>query len=241
MKKFGFTLAEVLITLGVIGVVAAITIPGIIKNYRKHVVEVKLAKLYSDFTKSFEYGALNNDGEEWYHFLYYNSSDNMSGAETNQLYENLYNKYMSHVRVGKIYKAGKFTKVAKNYENVTSSWSLNWHGVYEVDKRTIILICNNVIYIYLLDNDNYDFTNIIAGKNYFKFGTIYGHPSDNFKAYRPHNMSPLPSWAEYSTETLVNYCRDGYSQSWVGSKVDFCTQAFIQNGFKFPKDYPYNF
>ena len=38
MQKFkrGFTLAEVLITLGVIGVVAAITMPALIKNYQKH-------------------------------------------------------------------------------------------------------------------------------------------------------------------------------------------------------------
>ena len=32
MKIFGFTLAEVLITLGIIGVVAAMTIPGLIQN-----------------------------------------------------------------------------------------------------------------------------------------------------------------------------------------------------------------
>lgn len=36
MKNYGFTLAEVLITLGIIGVVAAITIPTLITNYQKH-------------------------------------------------------------------------------------------------------------------------------------------------------------------------------------------------------------
>ena len=34
MKKFGFTLAEVLITLGIIGVVAALTIPTLVANYQ---------------------------------------------------------------------------------------------------------------------------------------------------------------------------------------------------------------
>ena len=34
-KRFGFTLAEVLITLGIIGVVAAMTIPTLIKTYQK--------------------------------------------------------------------------------------------------------------------------------------------------------------------------------------------------------------
>lgn len=34
MKRYGFTLAEVLITLGIIGVVAALTIPTLIQNYK---------------------------------------------------------------------------------------------------------------------------------------------------------------------------------------------------------------
>ena len=42
--KKAFTLAEVLITLGIIGVVAAITIPGLITKYQKLVTVVKLKK-----------------------------------------------------------------------------------------------------------------------------------------------------------------------------------------------------
>ncbi len=42
-----FTLAEVLITLAIIGVVAALTVPGVIKNYKKHQTEIKLKKSYS--------------------------------------------------------------------------------------------------------------------------------------------------------------------------------------------------
>lgn len=40
----GFTLAEVLITLGIIGVVAAMTLPGLIAKHRKTVIETKLAR-----------------------------------------------------------------------------------------------------------------------------------------------------------------------------------------------------
>ncbi len=43
-KKAAFTLAEVLITLGIIGVVAALTIPTVITNYRKAHIATSLAK-----------------------------------------------------------------------------------------------------------------------------------------------------------------------------------------------------
>lgn len=45
-SQVGFTLAEVLITLGIIGVVAAMTIPNLINNY-------KAAKLKSQFLKTY--------------------------------------------------------------------------------------------------------------------------------------------------------------------------------------------
>ncbi len=42
--KFAFTLAEVLITLGIIGIVAAMTIPTLITNYKVKVLESKFKK-----------------------------------------------------------------------------------------------------------------------------------------------------------------------------------------------------
>lgn len=46
MKK-GFTLAEVLITLGIIGVIAAVTMPALIENHQKKATAVKLARFYT--------------------------------------------------------------------------------------------------------------------------------------------------------------------------------------------------
>ena len=45
--KNGFTLAEVLITLGIIGVVAAMTIPTLVANYQKKVLVAKLQQTIS--------------------------------------------------------------------------------------------------------------------------------------------------------------------------------------------------
>ena len=48
----GFTLAEVLITLSILGVVAAISIPNIIQQYQKRVTVTKLQKVYSELNKA---------------------------------------------------------------------------------------------------------------------------------------------------------------------------------------------
>ncbi len=46
-KRCAFTLAEVLITLGIIGVVAALTIPSLVSHYQRKVLETQFKKSYS--------------------------------------------------------------------------------------------------------------------------------------------------------------------------------------------------
>jgi len=54
MRSAGFTLEEVLITLGIIGVVAAITIPNMITNYQKRVWVAQLQKSYATLNQGFK-------------------------------------------------------------------------------------------------------------------------------------------------------------------------------------------
>ena len=66
MKNFGFTLAEVLITLGVIGVVSAITIPSIIQHYQKQQTVSQLKKVYTVLNQAFKMAEVDNGSfETW--------------------------------------------------------------------------------------------------------------------------------------------------------------------------------
>ena len=56
----GFTLAEVLITLGIIGVVAAMTLPAIVHNYKKQEVEAKVKKFYTTMAQAVKLSELEN-------------------------------------------------------------------------------------------------------------------------------------------------------------------------------------
>lgn len=51
-KNNGFTLAEVLTTLMVIGIVAALTIPNLVNNYKKQTTVTKLKKAYSQLSQA---------------------------------------------------------------------------------------------------------------------------------------------------------------------------------------------
>ncbi len=53
-KNCGFTLAEVLITLGIIGVVAALTIPGLMNAYKAHRLHSQFLKAYSTAQQVFK-------------------------------------------------------------------------------------------------------------------------------------------------------------------------------------------
>ena len=59
--KRAFTLAEVLITLGIIGVVAAITIPTVVAKYQKEETVVKLKKTYSVVNHAILQSIVEND------------------------------------------------------------------------------------------------------------------------------------------------------------------------------------
>ena len=61
-KFFAFTLAEVLITLGIIGVVAAMTIPTLITGYQKKVTVAKLQKAIAVFNQAYRL-SYNDNGD----------------------------------------------------------------------------------------------------------------------------------------------------------------------------------
>mgnify|MGYP000522674695 FL=1 len=61
LSRYAFTLAEVLITLGIIGVVAAMTLPALVNNTQNKELEAKLQKSYSVLQQAkqrmdFDYG-----------------------------------------------------------------------------------------------------------------------------------------------------------------------------------------
>ena len=89
--RLGFTLAEVLITLGIIGVVAALTLPALIQNYQKKSTATSVKKAYSELNQIIERAKADyGDPSGWSYY----EQDNL--AEWVQTYIEPYIKVVQH-------------------------------------------------------------------------------------------------------------------------------------------------
>lgn len=81
-NKTAFTLAEVLITLGIIGIVAALTLPALNQHYKRQEVETRLQKFYSTMNQALKQSELDNgDFTTWEYNIKTNGRDNDTNVE----------------------------------------------------------------------------------------------------------------------------------------------------------------
>lgn len=120
MNKNGFTLAEVLITLGIVGTIAAITLPSLMNNTTTAQIGPKLAKAVSVFEQANE--ALLND----------NSVDKLSETgftSTGVSYGNALSNYLKITNVGaNIFLSKDGIEYSISANNVPSPASASAHA-----------------------------------------------------------------------------------------------------------------
>lgn len=98
-KLRGFSLPEVLITLGIIGVVAAITLPIMIQNYKKQVTVEKLKEAYNMFQQAIKLSEAQNGEIITWDFPGVNDND----TKYEQFANTYLNPYFRNVNIVKGY------------------------------------------------------------------------------------------------------------------------------------------
>ncbi len=86
--KIAFTLAETLITLAIIGIVAALTMPALIQRYQEKVTVTKLKKMYNTLTNAHSYILYENN----YNVQWLNIFDEAGAIDT-------YEKFKPYLKV----------------------------------------------------------------------------------------------------------------------------------------------
>lgn len=123
-NRNAFTLAEVLITLGIIGVVAALTLPTIITKYQKQETATKLKKVYTILQQAVRAAEVDNEALKYWEFRDGN---------------NFFDTYMkSHLNVLTDYKNTQFpTEYTPQCLNKTNC--LNFGQLRDANTRKVIL------------------------------------------------------------------------------------------------------
>lgn len=220
--KNGFTLAEVLITLGIIGVVAAMTMPALISNHNKKEVETRLQRVDSILNSVVKL-AENDYGEPQY----------WPDADSPKVLQTYFMPYLP----GSSFISEHNMKGFQIYSSdLSASFPLNssYSSGLKLKTGEIIRIPNGLnqdsgllefgVIIKQNKTDKY-----ISGKDYF---TFFMDTSKGVVDVKP--------WAEkwgvksctQNRATLLNQCKTSTGHS------ALCLMLIECNGWKIPKDYP---
>lgn len=122
----GFTLAEVLITLGIIGVVAAMTIPTLVQSYKERATVTKVKKAYAMLTNAFQMAILENGTvNNWNLTGVYQDENDMTqiSKEGSARFAQIMSKYFKTIKIcgGNIDCVGGYDYLLLNGDEVTET------------------------------------------------------------------------------------------------------------------------
>ncbi len=246
-----FTLAEVLITLGIIGVVAAMTLPLLIQNYQKQVVITRLKYAYnvlSNVLKRAEadYGNITEWGLESSGYADYSTIDAV------KLRENFVRQYMlPYISDAKfttnnpLSYYGYKTEIKKAYGSMAYPLDTGAPMVLQF-KNGMVIILNVGVATSPEDPDKLGVAGITfvidvdgpSGKNIFGRDVYWAHipfvTNTRFMFYRLYAiyankvMSPI----HVARASLIDECKNGGY---------YCAFLIHSDGWQIKDDYPHKF
>ena len=222
MKK-GFTLAEVLITLGIIGVVAAMTIPNLITHNQKEETVTKLRRAISVFNQAYKlsFDELGNPTPE--------EAFAMGPEEYIKTYWEK-NKKINHICL-------KYSDCG--YESLTpmtfANGEKNTSNIINKTSRIGITTMDGFTYIIFTSSWNND-TNSFSNPNSLVIVDINGSHKPNklgkdiFYLTRVEDKGVFPECYN---------CKRDYIEKDCSSYGIYCAEKIRRAGWKIEKDYPW--
>jgi prepilin-type N-terminal cleavage/methylation domain-containing protein len=232
----GFTLAEVLITLGIVGVIASLTMPTLFQSYQKQVVVNRLKKVYSVLSQAtlMPYGESNGIYSDLLGI-----GGNTSGDKTEKFFTNYWLPHFSSPNIANdsFYsdtdayyrldgnKVG--IRIITSYANDRVSYSTSDGTIYTVFIKTTSSKDEN-------NTERYEYSssmNIYVDINGTKNPNTLGKDVFIFTADFTKNQV-IPYGADLDEETINNNCNKNSSGTTCATKI-------INAGWKIAEDYPW--
>lgn len=221
-SKAGFTLAEVLITLGIIGVVAAMTIPNLMTAHKKHVIETKLKRAVSVINQAIKISeSENGEMETW---------------DKNLTYKEFITKYFNpYMKIMLLCESPSICGFKGDIEWQYLNGSYGAYGSPFANERIPFITPDGILFAFgyqskntvlSTDNDRIIIVDINGSQKPNRFG------QDVFFLYRVEETdSVIPYGANKSDDEIRKDC------SLTGSGM-YCAALLRQNGWQIPNGYP---
>ena len=249
-KKFAFTLAEVLITLGIIGVVAAMTLPTLLSNYRKNVAVTQLKKAYSEISQAMQLAESEHGFMEDWHFENIEDSEYSAKKLETRINRGIYfaEEYiLKHLNVIRKcdYNSDSCWQNPKTMSGADTTFQLASHSPY-----TFITKSGYSAYVWLanvgyhggiaIDIDGPQKGSSVVGKDVFiMYFYLRDDEINNYK-------KGLGMYGAFENDITANKlktdttkgCNNTSTNAWAGA---YCGLLIQRNGWEIPKDYPVKF
>lgn len=205
-----FTLAEVLITLGIIGIIISITLPALIHHQKKIIIESRLKKFYTVINQAIlqaetEFG----DKENWY-------------IKNNDDFFNTYlKKYLITTHVEDLETSKKLLDFPDG-----SSAILN---IYHMCPGT--RCGGHIVFCPKSKDCKKGINSDLYGTKQFQFAYMPNHPDDrSFQHHYKKGVEPYKAYWYGTEANLKTYCNN--------TSGTYCTALIQYHGWKIPDDYP---
>ncbi len=193
MKKHGFSLAEVLITLGIIGVVAAMTLPALITSYKEKETVTRLKKVYSTIQTAYNYTMMEEGPTKFWGAL--------RGVETGGELV-LLDKFSKYMRFTKICGHDKGCFPDQPYLTVKGTEYANWN---ELGDRAKAILPDGTLIMFNMTKAGESDAQIYVDLNGFKGPNKLG---DDFHYFFVYDNKIIPAGAPETQgeDYFVQYC-----------------------------------
>ena len=236
-QKAAFTLAEVLITLGIIGIVAAMTLPMLIAKYQKLVATTQLKRIYSILANA-ELMAIKDYGDRKYWDYPISSQDPETGQIISPITQPEFFKkyYEPYIRASGVrqkdhfldgYKVHNFNGQDAGYDNN----SIDRGAIFRLSDNTCISVWSNNQFVVFTADLNCEKRPNIIGHDVFDIATVRDTGRGTYKL-----EPPLPLGKDETRENAIRNCKRA---SFVGGFPNRCFTLFVYDGWQFKDDYPW--
>lgn len=231
---YGFTLAEILITLGVVGVVAVIALPSIISNYQKKITAARLLHAYSVISQAIEQAEAKNGEIATWEF-------------DNQFSERY---LMPNIKDIQKYFLARNGALGITYKELSGRPENSLYIMSGADGATKIYTLANGTQIFIKDSYHVQIPvrNLIIDINGFAKPNQFGKDVFLFKIDKEHKLYPLgrynsteckyPSEPNNDRNILKNSTCYNYACN-KKSRGTWCAALIMTDGWKIAPDYPW--